>query len=332
VRELLRVTRAVVVLTITVSACQSDNATSATASAAGEGRSVASNSSGKGGQLPHVGSDERSRATGPSGGSSVGADQSGKGQDIHTALGKATQPAPAGAAGSTASDAGNAASAANLPSSCLSAVCGLNGTDSCSTDHRFCDATRGCSSCRTDAECPHATPYCMQGSCFECRTSADCSAASPACHPDAHSCQRACSGMGNECSITVPSNDLPVPTTYSMCDKSSGACVGCLSDSDCINARGYLGEKGTAPICDQFTRQCKQCVSDADCPAKLPRCFPRTGFCGECLTNCDCAASAPLCQKDYGIFRCTNRGCTDDSQCGSNQRCRLELATCAEKP
>src|SRR5580704_6521099 len=147
-----------------------------------------------------------------------------------------------------------------------SALCGVNGSNECNAN-QLCDAVLGCVDCVTNTNCPAAAPVCLDGACVECASNANCSGATPACWPSDRQCHAPCTT-----SATCPQN-------ASVCEVSTGDCIGCASTSDC---------PADAKICDAATQQCVECEGNADCPAGAPRCLAREGRCVQCLSGADC--------------------------------------------
>src|SRR4029077_15221804 len=148
------------------------------------------------------------------------------------------------------------------------ALCGPNSTMSCGSG-QFCDPTLGCVNCLMDSQCPASMRWCLQGSCVQCKTNADCgSGTTPACYPADHSCHAACitsqQCQGNGASI---------------CNVTTGACVGCNPGHDCPTSQ---------PVCDPVMQQCVQCASNTDCAGtSTPACV--RSRCVQCATNADCS-------------------------------------------
>src|SRR6185312_5633627 len=76
-----------------------------------------------------------------------------------------------------------------------SALCGINGTDTCRKGE-LCNDTLGCVQCNVDPDCPATDPRCVEGRCEACASNADCGAALPACWGD-HQCHAACTANAN---------------------------------------------------------------------------------------------------------------------------------------
>ena len=187
------------------------------------------------------------------------------------------------------------------------ALCGANGRNDCGP-FLLCDEPLGCVECIHDDDCPVAAAHCLQGTCVGCRPAAsaadagtsDCPAAASTCWSTDDECHAACSDTS------------PCPAG-SSCDKASGACVGCTSDSDCPSG-----------VCSPARRTCVECVADATCPASKPRCRVLTGKCEACTSSADCGHAEPVC--DPTTFTC-RVGCSSDAQC-PGQQCDEATATC----
>ena len=157
----------------------------------------------------------------------------------------------------------------------------------------LCDETLGCVECNHDDDCPAAAARCLQGTCVGCRPAldggtSDCPTAASTCWSTDDECHAPCSDAS------------PCPTG-SLCDKASGACVGCTRDSDCPSG-----------VCSQTRRTCVECTDDTTCPASKPRCRVLTGTCEACTASSDCGHAAPVC--DPTTFTCrvpADAGATD---------------------
>jgi Cys-rich repeat protein len=191
------------------------------------------------------------------------------------------------------------------------ALCGANGRNDCGP-FLLCDEPLGCVECKHDDDCPAAAAHCLEGTCVGCRPAAsapdggssDCPAPAGTCWSTDDECHAACSDAS------------PCPPG-SSCDKASGACVGCTSDTDCPSG-----------VCSPARRICVECVSDATCPASKPRCRVLTGTCEACTSSFDCGHAAPIC--DPTTFTC-RIGCSTDAQC-PGQRCDDATAKCVALP
>jgi hypothetical protein len=120
-----------------------------------------------------------------------------------------------------------------------------------------------------------------------------------------------------------------------LCDTASGACVVCLSTSDCTPAAprcdpvghvcGPCQEAADCPpgnACDATGHCIDTCLSGLPCPGETPICDPR-GVCVRCTRNSDCTApGAPTCDRTNG--QCT--ACTSNAQC-DHDRPRCDIAT-----
>lgn len=157
------------------------------------------------------------------------------------------------------------------------ALCGVDGKDECGS-LSACDAKLGCVECRTDDDCPLAAAHCLLGACVGCRPGkTDCPEGS-ACSTADFECAPRCTGPGT-CPATT------------VCDESSGECVGCLETTACAGL-----------VCSPAQRQCVECIDDSTCPKSKPRCRIVLGQCVRCQSNDDCGLAAPIC--DPRTFEC----------------------------
>ncbi len=151
-----------------------------------------------------------------------------------------------------------------------SALCGPNGTDTCSSRGLVCNFTAGCAQCDVDADCKGFLdkPTCLKGTCVGCAVNTDCDDTST-CWAD-HLCHDPCTTGG------CPSN---IPICATRTDEADAVCVQCQTNVDC--------EGGAAtPVCDYQLDTCVECVLDSDCSSAKPRCVGDR--CVECKQNSDC--------------------------------------------
>lgn len=118
-----------------------------------------------------------------------------------------------------------------------------------------------------------------------CTASNQCSVATaPICDPASHTCRGCTSsadaGMSTECS--------GLSLTRPLCS-SSGACVECLSNADCLASR---------KSCDVPTGSCVACAKNADCTSGL--CNASTGACADPSTLVYVSASGQSCPAGPG--------------------------------
>lgn len=94
-----------------------------------------------------------------------------------------------------------------------------------------------------------------------------------------------------------------------VCDTASGACVACLTSTDCTTA--------AAPVCTN--KMCGGCATADDCMrfSSTPVCQTTSGTCVQCLTNKDCDSIHETCNT------MTNQceACTTNAQCTSGLCC-----------
>ena len=157
-----------------------------------------------------------------------------------------------------------------------------------------CDPALGCVDCLMDSQCPASSRFCVQGLCVQCKANGDCGAGTtPACWPASHTCHPACTSS-QQCQ----------DGNATICNTSTGACVGCNTSADCPTSQKF---------CDPTTQQCVQCVSTADCAGtSTPVCVRNR--CAECATSADCSGATPYCNAggDNGP-RCAQ--CLQSAQC-----------------
>lgn len=133
-----------------------------------------------------------------------------------------------------------------------------------------------------------------------------CSPPTPYCLPTGQ-----CGGCDE-----LPAHDMScgaIEAARPLCDPGSGACVECITGTDCP----------LAPICHPESKRCVSCVADDDCPEPLA-CDPELGECVGCSSNDHCPAPLqPICDLDSK--RC--RGCIEHGECPATA-CELDLGAC----
>ena len=191
-------------------------------------------------------------------------------------------------------------------------------------DGPLCDADgsgEGYCGCLQDSDCP-ASETCQGGSLY--------GACSPLQHCTVDSCvYYTCDWQNGDCLNGVTSSPAPV----------------CITDYDCTLPEG-IGKTvapGTGPFCDSSTGTCVECLSNADCVLEgegpqgmsacclssakgcsLDNCTPFCGSDSDCIGN----AFGSSCLLDAGSPHCANF-CTSDSDCLGNAggpRCDLDSA------
>jgi hypothetical protein len=147
--------------------------------------------------------------------------------------------------------------------------------------------------CASDNDCPGKdAPYCVQGRCAFCKTGDQCGGGTPICSAS-HTCV-SCAAVDAGCSAATLA-----------CEASSGRCVECLGNGDCIrDATKSFCQAGTCVGC--AGAGASACATRD--PAK-PVCLA-SGTCAECATSDDCPAPAkPICDANVCV------ACTRDDQC-----------------
>jgi hypothetical protein len=208
-----------------------------------------------------------------------------------------------------ASSGGHAASGTSTDAASSGADANGGGGSSTQEAGVLCTSTGippGCVQCLSGADCPTIAPHCLNGTCVTCVTSADCGGGStPVCWPSDNMCHAACSNGGMTCPTGAGQP--------SVCDPTTGACVGCLTTNDCPTS---------APVCDSVTMQCVQCQTDSNCSGTTPHCDSTSQTCVACAKNADCTDPAmPVCRFMPPSARAMpptlgcQPGCTSSSQC-----------------
>jgi hypothetical protein len=214
-------------------------------------------------------------AVAPGDASASGNTESGGADAGGNAIGAVGVVSADGGTGAANSDGGGASIDA-------SGTCGAGGSG-CPQGQQ-CDATLGCVSCTMDSQCPASARFCAMGNCVQCKSNSHCGGGStPSCWPGDHKCHAACTS-NQQC---AQGGNTPT------CDMSTGACVGCVSASDCPASQS---------VCHPAMQQCVQCASSSDCTGtSTPYCSPNgdTAWqCVQCLDNTHCPSSAPNCNAN----------------------------------
>lgn len=149
-----------------------------------------------------------------------------------------------------------------------------------------------------------------------CKVDADCSGATPFCGP------------GNECVAKCTTDHDCTAAGATVCNTGSGRCSDCRSDSDCHDPKGLCtvhgcAQCGSAALCTDGVPNCvagtcsAKCLSDADCGG-LP-CDTKSTMCG-CHTTADCGAG--LCDTtDSKCVECLVDGDCPGAKCQTDHTC-----------
>ena len=97
-----------------------------------------------------------------------------------------------------------------------------------------------------------------------------------------------------------------------ICNTATGACVECLSTSDC----------GTQK-CDLASQTCVDCLASTDCPTGMPVCSGGHTCGGMCSTSANCQGALPVCET--ATHACVE--CLTGADCGPGGVCQTDL-TC----
>jgi hypothetical protein len=191
-------------------------------------------------------------------------------------------------------------------------LCDHDGGPNCESLGLVCISTTGlCAACTTSTECagnPHGLVCALDGGASgSCVCTIGAAATCPAgtvCNPPM-GCTSSCTSDGGACSVGV-------------CDRTTGACRGCVKTSDCSkSAAGTVcdnGDGGTfecichSPAdcldpkagCSASLQRCGVCDSPQDCPTSNPGCNSQSASCGSCALSTDCPAAVPSC-SDAGL-------------------------------
>jgi len=145
-----------------------------------------------------------------------------------------------------------------------------------------CGASGACVACDTDKDCGGTTPFCgPQKSCVACdkaqtRSCADLNGATPVCGTSGACVQ---CGKDMDCSSS--------PTTPFCSD--AGSCVAC---GTVVTTRTCMTLTPAKPVCSSTTGACVECVANNDCPDAKPVCSS-SNTCGACTADNDCAGRGP---------------------------------------
>lgn len=168
----------------------------------------------------------------------------------------------------------------------------------CPLRGQHCDSSGQCVACVTNSDCSTQPghPRCddlMLHQCVECLSDFDCPGGF--CEPTAHRCVFSCADGGS------------CPDYYQHCTPA-GVCVTCMSNPDCVGARG-------GQICDVKVGQCVECLINDQCSSDKPLCNPATLRCVECLSNQDCGTGEAC---SFLTHSCVDLGTSGFYDGGSN--------------
>ena len=173
-----------------------------------------------------------------------------------------------------------------------------------------CNASGGCVSCLTDADCNR-----YSASNWVCLPNGDCG-----CNADSQ-----CAGQqaGTRCEQSFQNcgceSDADCPTPGALKCAPNHRC-GCGSNQDCVDKNVIGGSSTPAPVCDPSSGYCFECLTDADCKAQNGGACSRN-TCYPCRTSTVCAQNSDgsLCEEigghAPGVGEC---GCTTDTDCAGH--------------
>jgi hypothetical protein len=133
-----------------------------------------------------------------------------------------------------------------------------------------------CVECLNDGQCPAARPACLPetGTCAACSVLVDCAAG------------QLCDLQTNKC-LFLCTSDADCDDPHSSCN-NSGFCQVCDDKDDCSVALG-------GNYCQRSAGACVQCLDNSQCHGKTPLCALPSGLCVACADSSDCGKSAPFC-------------------------------------
>ena len=197
----------------------------------------------------------------------------------------------------------------------------------------------GSCACKADTDCKGANvwgPKCTKSTSTAtsgvCRCSANTDCKNNPNGPTCYTTYKKCSCKDNtECkNATYQLCDVPYSgasykhcqkkctadtdcATGTVCQKSSGKCVTCLTNAHC----GY-----NVPICDTTTNKCIGCKANADCKDNIDGavCDTKTQKC-VCKANTDCASKSswgPTCKKSSSTATTGLCRCKANTDCSGN--------------
>lgn len=203
--------------------------------------------------------------------------------------GNATSGGASGVGGGAGAGAGGVAGGGGISGGGGSPSGGAAGTGggsacmpACSFPTDVCNpATKKCTECLTNADCPSFNPICFQQTtCEDCASNADCGGSTPHCEPTNHNCEECLEA--SHCSGSTP-----------YC--SSNECVQCVAMGQCAAGHEcHLGQKTCRPKCTTGGTEC------AGKPG-TPYCHPTLLVCVECTSSSQCS----------GGQNCQNNLCND---------------------
>jgi hypothetical protein len=201
------------------------------------------------------------------------------------------------------------------------------------TTRPYCDLnTARCVGCTRDTHCPGLGQVCDRslGECMtptSCNSDTDCADDRwPRCAPGSGTCvacladgdcdtdaRQTCDTSTYTCQDFVPcvrDSDCAGRPDAPRCALSTGECVACLSEADCLT--------GTGRTCDTEAGSCiggVACAVDGTCTAAgYARCDTRIGLCVDCLGSDDCVDNGATCDVQ-------NRACRPPVLCDADGDC-----------
>eukprot|EP01083_Nonionella_stella_P066004 173468_1 len=154
--------------------------------------------------------------------------------------------------------------------------------------------------CSTNDDCPWDKARCNNGKCVTCKFAGQCERFDGLPNCDRYGSGECVTCLGRNTSYCATIGEA----TVDVCDESSGKCVVCLTDSDCLNDAG--------PNCNPADNTCYECYEDSHCPDLTAiRCVDDA--CEPCMWDSDCPWNRPYCKNNMGDLICSK--CAYDSHC-----------------
>jgi hypothetical protein len=191
--------------------------------------------------------------------------------------------------------------------------------DGAAPDTRVPDAAGSCS---VDNDCVGVPggALCVNARCVACKANSQCNndAGTPFCSTQ-NTCVSCASSTGNDAGVCLGANPV--------CNATSGSCVECLRNGDCLSpGKGFCvankcvgcdfpGASGTSGGVDGGAPDGGAAGGPA-CSGSKPACVPSgsdaplAGQCVQCVTSSDCGGNTPVCNSSNQCVPCSL-----DSQC-----------------
>eukprot|EP01083_Nonionella_stella_P099757 280570_1 len=142
--------------------------------------------------------------------------------------------------------------------------------------------------CYLHEQCPWDKARCNKGVCDNCNKAGQCERFDGLQHCDRYWSGECVTCVGRNSSYCESISLETAPAD--LCDETSGKCVACLTDSDCLN--------DVEPNCNPANGKCYKCYDDDHCPDPTAiQCVDNE--CISCDTDSHCPGNTTMC--DEGI-------------------------------